>query len=273
MRLREALEERGLSLQRLRAHLALRGVDVSVATLSYWVNGRSRPTRGKSLVVLRHLERILEVPPGTLLMDSLSMRGLPAGASLERAEVLERAIREHDIMIDERRVPLFVHQIVHIGADRAQQTFEQRILARAEQAGPDRWSVALQNPVQTFEIEQTVGCRLLRTIDVPPDVCIFEFVLDRPMAAGEMVMSTVRIGMRGNGNPVLSTGFGTSRGVERVVVEARFDGEVPARFWRSFTAPGGAAVHIEQPVYLQEGCAQCTLEAPAPGLHSLHWEW
>ena len=43
--LSEAMDRRGLSLGRIRYHLRLRGHDLSVATLSYWRRGLSRPTR------------------------------------------------------------------------------------------------------------------------------------------------------------------------------------------------------------------------------------
>ena len=40
-----AIRERGLTLESIRRRLEQQGVTVSVATLSYWQNGRSHPTR------------------------------------------------------------------------------------------------------------------------------------------------------------------------------------------------------------------------------------
>ena len=40
-----AIQQRGLSLERIRARLAKAEVPVSTATLSYWQSGRSLPTR------------------------------------------------------------------------------------------------------------------------------------------------------------------------------------------------------------------------------------
>ena len=42
------------------------GVRVSLATLSYWQSGRSRPERRESLIALQHLEDVLRVPRGSL---------------------------------------------------------------------------------------------------------------------------------------------------------------------------------------------------------------
>ena len=65
--LRAAIVERGLSLDRLRYHLRARGHELSIATLSYWQSGRSRPERASSLTALGALEDILLVPEGSLL--------------------------------------------------------------------------------------------------------------------------------------------------------------------------------------------------------------
>ncbi|MDU0288279.1 helix-turn-helix transcriptional regulator [Saccharothrix longispora] len=64
--LRTAIARRDLTLDRIRARLAARGVEISIATLSYWQQGRSRPERPNSLRALRELEDILDLPPDTL---------------------------------------------------------------------------------------------------------------------------------------------------------------------------------------------------------------
>src|ERR1700760_2644743 len=64
--LRAAIKGSGLSLDRIQHRLQLRGVTISVATLSYWQSGRRRPERPESLDALRHLEAVLRVPPNAL---------------------------------------------------------------------------------------------------------------------------------------------------------------------------------------------------------------
>ncbi|MCS0637355.1 hypothetical protein NX801_17120 [Streptomyces sp. LP05-1] len=65
--LRAALEVRGLPLQRVRHHLAHRGIQVGVTSLSYWQQGLRRPQRPESLRAVRALEELLRVPDGSLL--------------------------------------------------------------------------------------------------------------------------------------------------------------------------------------------------------------
>ncbi|WP_051386378.1 helix-turn-helix domain-containing protein [Actinokineospora inagensis] len=79
--LRAAIHRRDLTLDRIRSRLAARGVDVSLATLSYWQQGRSRPERAKSLRALRELEAILNLPSNALfdLLDPPKPRGRLVG--------------------------------------------------------------------------------------------------------------------------------------------------------------------------------------------------
>ncbi|MGW5418568.1 helix-turn-helix domain-containing protein, partial [Actinomadura geliboluensis] len=74
--LRQAVQASGLTLERIRHRLGRRGLTVSVATLSYWQRGRSRP-RSRTVVVA--LEEILQVPPGTLteLLDDPAPTAAP----------------------------------------------------------------------------------------------------------------------------------------------------------------------------------------------------
>jgi len=64
--LRAAIQARGLGLERIRERLLVQGVSVSMATLSYWQSGRSRPERRDSLAAVALLEEVLELPVGTL---------------------------------------------------------------------------------------------------------------------------------------------------------------------------------------------------------------
>ncbi|GLZ37645.1 hypothetical protein [Actinokineospora sp. NBRC 105648] len=83
--LRTAIHRRDLTLDRIRSRLSARGVDISLATLSYWQQGRSRPERAKSLRALRELESILDLPSNTLfdLLDPPKPRGRLSDAASE----------------------------------------------------------------------------------------------------------------------------------------------------------------------------------------------
>ena len=65
--LRAAIRERGLSLERLRSHLARRGIQIGVSSLSFWQHGRTVPTRRESVLAVHALEDILQLPSESLL--------------------------------------------------------------------------------------------------------------------------------------------------------------------------------------------------------------
>ncbi|MFC6934848.1 helix-turn-helix domain-containing protein [Actinomadura yumaensis] len=81
--LRQAIQASGLTLERIRHRLGQRGLTVSVATLSYWQRGRSRP---RSRAVVTTLEEILRVPAGTLteLLDDPAPAAVPAPGGTAR---------------------------------------------------------------------------------------------------------------------------------------------------------------------------------------------
>ncbi|MEU7791778.1 hypothetical protein [Amycolatopsis sp. NPDC049159] len=61
-----AISDAGLTLDRLREHLAARGVPVSRSALAYWRHGRSRPGRETSVRAVVELEQVLGLAPGAL---------------------------------------------------------------------------------------------------------------------------------------------------------------------------------------------------------------
>jgi hypothetical protein len=58
--LREAIQARGLELDRIRWRFGEHGVAVSMATLSYWQSGRSRP--GRALEFAATIDPMTELP-------------------------------------------------------------------------------------------------------------------------------------------------------------------------------------------------------------------
>src|SRR4051794_22448315 len=62
-----AIEASGLTLEEIRDWLGERGAHLSIATLSYWRRGRSRPERAASMLAVRLLEELLGLPPNALM--------------------------------------------------------------------------------------------------------------------------------------------------------------------------------------------------------------
>ena len=142
--LRSAIDHRGLALERVRDHLAQRGVCVSVATLSYWQSGRSQPGRKASLAAIPHLEHVLGLDPGTLLHTLPATRDRVRRTPVRelgvlwpepsRIDILGRLDTRWDADLD--RVTL--HDVLRIGPDRRQVGLTVRQVLRARVDGPDR---------------------------------------------------------------------------------------------------------------------------------------
>lgn len=207
--LRHAIDQRGLGLERIRDRLNQRGVSISVATLSYWQSGRSRPERKASLAALPHLEDVLGVPPGslhaTLAPATLRRRRAPVVGLDELwpesppGWVLSRLDTSWDTELDR----LTVHDRLVIGADRRQVSLTVRQVLRARSDGPDRRVVLhshedLQAAPAT--LEPLRGCRLGRVVHDPQGLVLgaeLEFL--RPLRKGETAVTeyTLRSGSPG----------------------------------------------------------------------------
>ncbi|GAB2469549.1 hypothetical protein GCM10027030_00320 [Luteococcus sediminum] len=183
-RLSAAIATRGLSLERIRQHLAARGAQVSTAALSYWSTGRSRPTRGKSLTVLAALEEVLHLPQGHLAEVLSRGNTHPPGSSLGRVEAMREALERHGIVRNTGWAHLLVHQRFHIGADGAQKGFEQRQLVRATVSGAQTWAMAMSGEPGDIVCEEGDGCTLARQFDLGDGLEVFEFSLARPPGGG-----------------------------------------------------------------------------------------
>ena len=150
--LRAAIVERGLSLDRLRYHLRARGHELSIATLSYWQSGRSRPERASSLTALGALEDILLVPEGSLLRLLPPTRTpVTDGAALQLFDAEDQQVEMLLVahLLGEVGDHVGVVDIAALGGDRHQQMV-------AHQPGDQSALVAIQ-PVQLAELQRIHG--------------------------------------------------------------------------------------------------------------------
>jgi hypothetical protein len=164
--LRQAIQASGLTLERIRHRLARRGVSVSVATLSYWQRGRSRP---RSRAVVAALEEVLQVPAGALteLLDDPPpaavpglggpARGGPAGRGDRPDRVrgaadlwpdpdrYARVVGQLDRSVDHRLERLSAHDVYRLDATRRPRSLSVREVLRA--VGDDVDRVVCVHPV------------------------------------------------------------------------------------------------------------------------------
>ncbi|MEU3053611.1 helix-turn-helix domain-containing protein [Streptomyces griseus] len=146
--LREALNRRGLSLERVSERLRVRGITISQATLSSWQRGRSQPERARSLRAVEVLEEILELPAGALrsLLGPRRPRGRTTppdaeGAALQilgEDSVVEKALGARFRHFNQETSSLMVHDIVRVGETGTLSGISTTNVLRASRAGADR---------------------------------------------------------------------------------------------------------------------------------------
>lgn len=151
--LSRAVDDSGLTLDRIRERLRTKGLEVSLSTLSYWRRGRSRPERPASIRAVRELEAMLNVRPGGLvaLLGPKRPRGRWAAdrsgvISFDRLWNVEPD-QLSDVVGDlgpppARRLSyLSVHDQQFVDRDGLARRVHSRIVVRAEVPGVDRLHV------------------------------------------------------------------------------------------------------------------------------------
>lgn len=234
--LRTAILDRGLSLERIRSHLAERGHEVSVATLSYWQNGQRRPARASSLAALGSLESILGVPRGTLASR------LPTPARTARAhpddvptvrelftvgDLIDEAVDALGISwTDLERIAL--HELLRVRPDRSVESHVIRETMRAARDGADRFvAFYSDDPRGRPYIRARNNCRVGRVIEHRDrGLVVAELLLPRPLAAGDAVLVDYAYGLTDHVDPChgLERGFLQPR--REVYLEVEFSPRV-----------------------------------------------
>lgn len=274
-RLAEAIKARGLSLARIRDKAEQCGVTVSVATLSYWTSGRSRPTRSQSLAVVRALEDVLETAPGHLVNVIPTAGGSHSLSSvLSRSEELEAAVRSNDLatVADWRRVAVHYHSMIDVdGFERASETWTMVQAVSQEARG---YCVVLSGHAGSVEAE---GLGLLspgRRIQVAEDLSIIEFVLAEPVPRGERVLLGHHIRYLGGQRRAQTSGYALRRRLRQLVVQVSFDGELPHDFTLSHRLQESDEPHVlERGLRVGEHAVQAVITDAEPGLHDISWQW
>jgi hypothetical protein len=195
--LRAAVRERGLTLERLRSHLARRGIRVGLSSLSDWQHGRSRPGSAKSLEAVRALEEILGLRHAALVdllvgPDKRSenrVRATEADQLGERMGPLADLVQEFvatqsQMHVICRQVTVWVSENRHISRSNA------RSVIRARRDGVDRAVIRYFGEPGTrldeVQFGNLVNCSLGRVSKHPTEpVMVAELLFDETLAAGE----------------------------------------------------------------------------------------
>ncbi|HET6634575.1 MAG TPA: hypothetical protein VFH77_06060 [Streptomyces sp.] len=280
------IDQSGLTLDRVRDHLAKRGVRVSRATLSYWRQGRSRPERSASLDAVTALEELFGLPNASLLKLLGPRRprgpgaGRPAGV-LSRSElwppaaapILTRlaAPREGNLVVRS------VHDVLRLGPERSERSLRVRLTVEA-MVGP-----AYRMPVYYQVDDPARGApRLARAWYGRPGRTVFdrrsglmvaEILFDHPLGQGELAV--VEYELEFPAGPPLETfhrRFG--RPVGEYVLVVGFGDEPPAWCHRFVQRSPSGPEHPLGEVWVGgDGYAQSVTRAPLPGTIGMRWCW
>lgn len=149
--LRSSIARSGLSLDRLQARLAAKGIPVSVTALSYWQSGKRQPERRSSISAVAALEDVLGLRPGELLqlLPPPKPRGAPPRRRTPSGTVnfpmdalralLERVGAPHALEQQHRLNLVSVHDRCEIAVDGGQHSTTARAVFQATADGQDRW--------------------------------------------------------------------------------------------------------------------------------------
>jgi hypothetical protein len=286
--LRAAIEDSGLTLERLRYRLAQRGIQVSVTSLSYWQQGRSRPERADSLRAVRAIESILGLPGHSLA----ALLGPPR----PRGRWLRREDREYDGILEpatalaetikpvlgpsDRKLRLFSEDdAVTVGADRTIRRVRTRTVVRALADDPDRhlavYCAERGSTADQIVITARENCRLGRVRRHPrAPVIAAELMFDRRLRAGETHLFEYEITVD---SPVTSPDYrrGFRYPADAYVVSVRFaESAVPARIFGFTQREPHVSPRLDGEIIVTAGrIVHRAARDVRPGVLGIGWEW
>lgn len=286
--LRTAIRARGLSLERLHARLADRGIQVSMASLSNWQRGRCRPERSQSLRAIRALEEILDMPHDSLaaLLGPPRPRGrwarhVPGALTFrEVCEVhgsVDRLLRQIQNPRDGQLRWLSCHERFYVGANRDERAVRTQAVFQARVDGVDR-HVALHHCEEGLlpDIRRTSFCRLGRVRTDPHEgVTAMELLFEHPLKKGETYFVEYEFGYSVSGPETNFYHRWFRYPAHEYLLQVQFEAsEIPARchrIWQpNVSTPATDLQELRPTAWHTVHLADLELQ---PGVHGIRWEW
>lgn len=285
--LSEAIQARGLSLERIRARLDSAGVPVSIATLSYWQSGRSFPTRARSYHTLIELESILNLEPGHLTSLTHTADGRTRRELFEWQKVLPVAdlvtgiIADLGIDMQGQLSRVLTHDVVTIGADRSEVKQVTSTVFRAERAGHHRWAVVLEGEGDVSEsptVKEIFGCTVGEVVTVPERrLTVAEMIVPRPLQRGELFTAEHHVTWPASGVASFRIEKAVPETMRGIGLGVRFHPDTaPVDVYAGYRPEMGD--EGDQPVdRIDVACvnheAQHVRMDVKPGVYGLYWSW
>lgn len=285
--LRRAVDDSGLCLESIQQRLAERGVQVSVATLSYWQSGNRVPGRKRSEMVVAHLESVLGLEPRSLrvLVPAPKPRGpvrTPEALVLaphftEREAVRAIAERVQSRHAGQQLARISQHDVVRIDADRRMESVRIRTVARADADGLTGMGVTqfFEDPTAgTPRLTVHSGAAVMaRHVDPAHRVIGTELEFAQTLRRGDTVVLDYEITSESIGPKDTSYDTSCGRSVRQCVVEVHFRPEDPPAWVESYHRPqDGEEVRRRVAVDALGHAHVLVLDAPA-GTTGLCWEF
>jgi hypothetical protein len=285
--LRAAIKDSGLTLDRLRHRLALRGIQVSVTSLSYWQQGRSRPERADSLRAVHAIESILGMPRHSLA--ALLGPPRPRGRWTKRdrdydgilgpADALAEAITPMIGPSDSKLGIFSQEDSVVVGADRTIQSVHTRLVVEATADSPDRHLAVYCAEPGTEAADVTMkaltNCRLGR-VRRHPDAAVIaaEMLFDRHLRFGQTLFFDYAVTVSA---PAVSYDYrrGFRYPADVYLLRVRFaDGALPVRIHGFTQHKPHAGVSVGEELVVTSGHWVHRAERDVkPGVIGIAWEW
>jgi hypothetical protein len=287
--LRAALALRGLPLQRVRHHLAGRGITVGVTSLSYWQQGARRPQRPESLRAVRELEDVLRLPAESLIRllvaegaaaDAERPQGLSYRALVEASGSVERLLSELESPVDGGLHTVGHHERVRIGPDRELVGRDSQHVVRAHRDGVDRYlAVHHGDPgcdPSRVEVRAGDNCRTGRVRwHRETGLVVAEMLFDARLRAGDTYF--FEYGFEdGTGGPSVEYVRGFRFAGGQYVLQVRFDERaLPVRCRRFAQSTAGAPRAARQDLTLsgRHGTVHFVEQGVRPGILGVDWDW
>ena len=285
--LRDAIAYRNMPLERLQAHLRDAGITISMATLSYWQNGRSIPARASSIHAVTEIEIALGLEPDSLLNllkqakeERVGVRASGMARALPVSELVVNMARAFGLSFESGTRVVSLHCLLEVGPDGVERTQSVRSTLVASRAGVASFPIVHHQFVSdavTPTVEAVLGCTIGRTLPMPDrQLQLAEVVLNRPLTRGQAAMAEYRVFWAPSTTPTTRHERSVARVLRELVLQVDFDPKrLPASVTYSvrnnYDDPPEAGVHL--PLKVTGSSVQHVVFDAPRGVHGLHWSW
>lgn len=273
--LRRAVRRSGLTLDRLRTHLARRGIQVGLSSLSDWQTGRSLPGRVDSPRIVSALEELLEIESGALARllaadDDDRRRIADVGVVAELLDAVGGSGHQSLDVVSK-------HHKLTLDAEGRTAEIWSRTVVRAPRNGVDRVAESYFGHCDPglVQVEPLGNCRLGRRVDHTSDPAMaYEVVFGEKLRRGETWVFDMRL-TDGTASMCSEFAFAFRHPFEQYVLEVQFDPGALPRNLTAFThddLQGGR--HAQHNLVLsRHNTVHLVASAVDSGVVGIEWDW